>query len=66
MEGDCRSSSSELSDSSESVKGATATPTANGTPLIRKPHQNHDQHQIHQRLGKSNKEKNPLDIHIFQ
>lgn len=30
MEGDCRSSSSELSDSSESVKGATTT--ANGTP----------------------------------
>lgn len=35
MEGDCRSSSSELSDSSESVKSATAstTTTANGTPL---------------------------------
>lgn len=30
MEGDCRSSSSELSDSSESVKGAAAT--TNGTP----------------------------------
>lgn len=38
MEGDCRSSSSELSDSSESVKsGTTTTATANGTPSKKTP-----------------------------